>query len=343
MEEYIVTEETINDVKKKINEDIIKYDEKTILKNLGYFADASTSIANLLKDYIDDIWEIDFKEDLPIYSLNERIKFVKDFYKGINTNIDIDSLINNGTIDFMGDNYCEEIDKVRTHKPKVSGYNFYEFDTKFTTIDVENTGYFSDSIVLTHELSHYREKENMVNKSPIGYLLTEALADAEQFIFCDYYKENHKKEVDTFLAYRLKVYYYHSCDCAEFLIPYYFYYNYSDVSKKLYTEQFGEEYKDEFYENIVNFCEINKELKTVQYLMASMLSPYLLKKYKEDKNFIKVLNELHENAAKYESLEEVYKLLGLSTNLYSARNELIFALKDMTEELLNKNVLRKVK
>lgn len=210
----------------------------------------------------------------------ENIEIVKEYYKLHSINFDIDRLVDDGTIDFVyNDNALNLMGRCYVRNNK-------------SLIDTYNNGVLLDSVILVHELSHFRNHSRNVTRD----LLTEALAFGEELQFVDFLKDKgYLEDVYYYKRNIYKIFY----DIAVVVLPVYkmllLYSEFSSLDKESYKMCF---------ENDINYLN---ELKAIEqfaqkqltsfldyswYILAVTLGSYIYFKYK-DKKYYEVINNLH--------------------------------------------------
>ena len=164
-----------NELYNKLNEyygTITKY-PNLYYNNMGLFFRIAIYMKNSFNEEEFDLDEI---RKLDYISILDNIELVKEFYKKYNIKLNIDKLIDNGTINF-----------VENSKGYIGGgYTYNEKNKPMIDILINNN--IVDSIILVHELSHY--KDMLCGKrTQVRDLFTEGLAYLEEKIFLDFLEE----------------------------------------------------------------------------------------------------------------------------------------------------------
>lgn len=323
-----------------LEEDIKK--DTLIIKNISLI----DKLMNILylELFRQDLSTNDMVGKCKIYSIEERINFVKKFYKDHNIDFNVDELINDGTIGFSYDNLYEseypetqyeyEINKLSTYCPNPGGHQGYKNEKNL--IEIYNTGYLFDSVILIHELSHYRDQ--FKNSNDISDLFTETLAFVECNIAA---KELLSKEEYNYYINRQFM-------CSRYLISINhilidftrLYEELGSVSYENYCLLFGKISKEE-YDNLLNDIFINEgkyqTFTCARYVISGLLVPFLLNKYEKDNNFFNVIQELH-NDINNCTIKQILSKMGLSFNSEGdiINNDNIRLLLDNLHIFLNK-------
>ena len=211
----------------------------------------------------------------------ENIEIVKEYYKMNVINFDIDKVINDGTIDFVyNDNTLNLMGRCYVRNNK-------------SLVDTYNNGVLLDSVVLIHELSHFRNQSRNITRD----LLTEAIAFSEELKFIDYLEE--KGYLEETYYYKKNIYniFY---DIATLVLPVYkmllLYSEFSSLDAESYKMCFG---SDTNYINEINALEsfskkqISNFLDYSWYVLAATLGSYIYNKYKLNENYYDIINNLH--------------------------------------------------
>ena len=324
--------------------DIIKSD-KLIIRNIPLIDKLMNILYTELSKY--DLSCEDIVGKSKIYSIEERINSVKDFYKRHNINFNIDEIINDGTIDFIHElpkeyysetQYENEINKFSKYNPDLGGYQ--HFENKKNLIDIYNTGYLFDSVILTHEISHYRDQ--YIDSNEISDLFTEVLAFTECTIMA---KESLTNEEYIYYVKNQFNAYYHFASCERLL------YDFMTLYKKLgyisyenYCLLFGNISQNDYIDKVDTIIKSKYNIYNgARYTIAGLLVPYLLNKYEKDNSFFNTILELHDSINK-DTLNQILSKMGLSfgNNNDIINKENIKILVDNIGEFLNRELVKEV-
>ena len=264
-----------------------------------------------------NIKDMDMVGKCKIYSIEERINFVKEFYKNHNINFDIDELINDGTIGFSYDAYESEypetqyeyeIGKLSRYIPDFGGHQGFENGKNLITI--HNTGYAFDSIILIHEISHYRDQFDYSNE--ISDLFTETLAFVESNIAA---KEILSLEEYKFYIIRQFLNLKYLISINHSLIDFMLIYKeLGSISYDNYYMLFGSIDPDDYTKLLDTIFKTKEEfdvLTCARYVVSYLLVPFLLNKYEKDNNFFNIIQELHNDINNY-TIDQILSKMGLS-------------------------------
>ena len=335
----------------KSNENIIEEAISNILKNDKLIIKNIPKIDLLMNILYTELSKYDFDcqsmiGKSKIYSINERINFVKQFYNRHNINFNVDEIINDGTIGFIHglplEEYSEtqyenETGKFSKYKPDLSGYQRF-INTK-NIIDVYNTGYLFDSVVLAHEISHYRNQ--FYNFNEISDLFTEALAFTECTIMA---KEIlNEEEYNYYIKKQFHVYYYLSSHNRLFFDFITLYQKLGYISYDNYCLLFGNISNNDYIDKLEKI--INDKpydiFNSTRYTISGLLVPYLLNKYEYDNSFLNIIEELHNSINKDEIYQILLKIgLKFEPNNDIINKESINILIDNLNEFLSRELVK---
>lgn len=213
----------------------------------------------------------------------EVFEIVSDFYKKFNIDFDINKIIKDGTLDMIYSGY----------ENFLKGSCFYENGK--ILIDVCSHDLITDSIILVHEISHYRNRDDK-GRLTTSELLTETVAYAEEFVFIDYlYNNGYAYDANSFknLMYNLCVKL-----AKEMKAVYKFgvlYKEMSSITIGNYEYYFGDslEYNEEI-ETIDKYMKSGASpVKDTKYIVAFILATHLYQEYKKNASFINNIEALH--------------------------------------------------
>ena len=279
----------IDEKEKSIEENISKlFDYDFLILKHSFLIDRLVNILYIeLSKYDFDI-EIDLKGKLKTYDINERYKFVKDFYKKHNIDFDIDKIFTDGTIELI--NIDTKKESFQYAEPNLSGS--HRFVDEKSVININNTGYMFDSVTLAHEISHHRNQTIEVNE--INDLFTETLALTEATIMGKEVLTN--DEYQFYLIKKFRAYYMY---CYNNHLHYDFIALYKEkgsINYENYCSLFGKISKKDYYdklENIVKSYEKVDLFGCARYTIAGLFVPYLINKYEENNLFFDTIEKLH--------------------------------------------------
>lgn len=330
-------------------EDNLIYDNIKVLKEIMLFT------YQHLGNYIENNKEETEWNKIKKSTFIEYAPIIDKFYKDLNININLNELVENGTIDL----YPRSLEELIEVKGKcLNGFNDYE--GKYKTVYIYNNGLITDSAILVHELSHYRNQPD-IKRSQVNNLFTEALAFTEELIYLDYINDLGY----TYEANNLK---YKIIETFKYIIGN----NYALTKLHLLYNEIGKISKEDYellfkmydYDNIINtFKEIIKDTKTnindfdkdiledkdimnklridfindLLYTVAAPLSIYMYEEYKKDNNFInsiKLLNDTLMNInTNNKTVIECLNIIGLSNYNEESLNKISKSFKSYIDDL----------
>lgn len=299
-----LTEERIKEIEDLANEFFISKNALThlVANNLFLFYKLTeilyTNLSCFEKEERYEIEPRTFAKMTPL----ENIEIIKDFYKECGIDIDVDRLIEDGTIDFLFSDF-DYISK---------GRNYYG-PKREKLIEACNNGIITDAVVLVHELSHYRNQTSG-GRFIAGDMLTEALAYFDELQFLDYLKRNgYEYESEAFRKYLYHICYKLARDMRAVLRIGLLYSDLGSLSKDSYEFCFGstENYESDLEQ--VDAC-LNQGLypqNGALYVLGYALSTYL---YYENVNNPAIFSEIQKLHSLVEtcSLPFCFQMMGLN-------------------------------
>lgn len=346
---------------KDINHFFIKYyssyykEDNLIYDNMKIFREIILLLYKQLGSYIiNNTRQINWNK-IKKSTFIEYAPIIDNFYKELNININLNELIENGTIDL----YSRAIEELIEAKGKcLNGVNEYEDDHK--AIYIYNNGLITDSITLVHEISHYRNQPD-IKRNQINNLFTEALAFTEELIYLDYISElGYTYESNIFKHRIIETFYYIIVDTYPLVKLHLLYNEIGNISEENYEMLF----KFNDYDQIINtFKEIIKDTKTninnfdkdiiedkeimhklrtdfindLLYTVAAPLSIYMYEEYKKDNNFINNIKQLNDiimnNDKNNKTVVECLNIIGLSNYNDESLNKVSKSFKSYIDDL----------
>lgn len=329
---------------------------KEWFENLSFFGNNS-----FVLDAVENLWKltnyIEFKyrsfRDIPIDSsesyteldLNSCISLAQCFFEEHNIPININKLRENGTL-ILIDNSAKEKDNFS--QGRVDGHCYYD-ENKNKRVSVVLEGNIFDSVILIHEITHYRNQPDE-SRSFANDLLTESLSYAMEFIFFEDLKDS-IYESDRKLYFKLlqKLIYNYN-----YMIYYIYkiillYKKEKDISKEAYDKLFD----DNMYEDTIEIFEdytLKKKsiLRNTWLVIGLPLAIYMLEEYKKDKSFMKSLERFN-FALENESIdnclltigiknkEELINVINNSTISFIDELDKLYSDKDENKKIKNKS------
>lgn len=233
----------------------------------------------------------------------EKIDVVKDFFRSINMNVDIDKYLNDGTLSPSYINFDKE-DKRSYMRGKGKIDNNGNGDVTFP-----NSGLLLDSIIVAHELGH------MANR-PAGNeriaIMSEAVAIYTELQFYDYlFKLGYNDEALFFKDARLKDVNKLSKIYSNSISILLTYIKYGEVSE----ENFKSLFKEKDYFKTLTKINGNEDFYTISmgmnYVFGFVMATFLYGKVNEDFSYTENINTLNKRL-NYSNFSENLSMLGIS-------------------------------
>mgnify|MGYP006999395259 FL=1 len=294
MKQY--TKEDLKEIKMLLNDYVVQNDFDFIYNNLHLIGYTCEAIRKISKPFAKSMNNSDIEyKNFPVYTGKFRLDIVRKYLKEHQIDLDVDDLFNRGIICCNCNTYPDEIAKERIYKPYTGGRCQSYLDEHRVELLVPNTGYISDSAVLVHELSHYREEEYKNYTTASREIFTEALAYTEEFIF---WKDNEKEftEIECFIRNFLCGLTNLAIKMESIIAIIIVFVNTGDIDQEAYKLYFGtdENYEEDLQEllDVINSSSF-KLLENIRYVIALILFPYLYYSCLQDPNFMNKIQELH--------------------------------------------------
>lgn len=217
-------------------------------------------------------------------TLEEAIKNATDFFNDNNININIEELINDGTINFVDSNMSRNQD----------GTSYYDEDAKRKLVELRKREDILMLVVLIHELMHYYNQPNDNNRTFSSEYLTEVISYSCELISIDKYIDTkYKEDVQKII----KNIFYSLLSCANFMyssiLSLCIYKNNNKISKEEIEKYINfERYKQEMSNYIKERHNLSKDLWN---LIGYYLAIYNYVQYKKDSNHLNKIIELNDN------------------------------------------------
>ena len=269
--------------------------------NLDSFYNVCFALNEAFKNYKfkDDV---DTKDFVKMDFFN-KVDLVKDFFKSINMDIDVEKSLQDGTINpsFIEFNYEDMSAYMKKGRTNIDVND--NGDVTFP-----NSGMLLDSIVMVHELGHYT---NRLNHSPQSAIMSEVVAIYTELQFYDYLSNlGYDNETHFFKDFRLKDTKKLAQKCLSSISLLLTYMKYGTLNEENYYKMFpNNNYLDSL--NKINdkhdFYSISMNMNyTVGFLMAT----YLYGKTKEDFSFTENINVFNKHLNEH-SFYENLNMLGV--------------------------------
>ena len=255
-----------------------------------------TKTKELAHKYSEHFNQVEVEERIAqgkVYTIEERLKIAKDFYKTLGIDIDIDKMIQNGQIEMSG-TYYEESFLEAPYSSLDGSYHHSigrQNDNDFSYIEINQTGHLEDASSIVHELAHFLDFEDKEQRRNIDDILTETKAVLFQLLFIDYIKESYPKEAKDMLKIRLIYLYKQAKQLSKYYPLLYLQSRYGEVNSLASTYNNKNEKE---YEKLINTCQdvYNSGLtKNFGYVLALYIAPLLRKELLKDKSRVKEVLE----------------------------------------------------
>ena len=280
------------DINDYLNNFLNKYHKTNYLKiqNLGPFYELSKFVheQTKLKNETERInW---YKVNRSSFLQN--IKLINNFFKSINVEFNIEDIIKDGTINIQTNDLDEILESKRYRLGQ--GNNHYLGNHK--SININNNGLISDSVVWVHEISHYRNQSDE-RRGQTNDLLTEALASTYELIYIDYLEElGYAYEAYHARAFLLDFFHYISDQASILTKMFLLYEELGDTSKESYKYFYkkADDY-DEVKGKFINMMKNDPMIifKSIDYTVAAAYSIYMYNYYSKNRNFINNIEKLN--------------------------------------------------
>lgn len=296
-------------IEEKIKFFINKYIDSVYLSNIDVVYNLSMFIDGFLnKKYYLSQEEFD---NLPKYSEKEIIDMVKSYYRDMGMNYDIDSLYNNGVINFNGSS---------------DSLIYGECNKSNNKTNLRYTGTIIDSILLTHELGHYKNEQSSL-KSEEKLFVSEVLPMAEEFIMCDNLVE-HDEEKILWYKNRINSLYSKVKRINSILGMIILYLDNGNISRESYIKEFESDNYDKdfnFLKKYLSKYELENIFMDMIYLMGYVVGINVMYKVRNDGEIFNVVKDAQVNINNLD-VYEFLTLFGIDMD-------------DMNYAFLSKNVL----
>ena len=233
-------------------------------------------------------------------SNRETIKLVQSYFKKHNININVSKMIKNKDLILAKEE--KKSSKALYGTRITDGNNWFDKDEQKvkSKVYIDNTLY--DSIIMVHELTHYRNHPIDSNRNLINDILTESLSYANELIFASDFKNKDDKEF--FKNYYTK---------TLFLTAYDLYYIYKIIKvykskDSLEKEKYLEYYKKDDYDKALNdfkkFADSKQSIFERSYhLLGRCLGIYMFVEYKKNNLFFEKIEKLNNSISDLDIIE----------------------------------------
>ena len=328
-------EDKVKELNKLLNDYIVKneLEYNNIFQNIWLFYNMTNALNDLLKDFSDISDVKNAVQNSKRFDFFEKIALVKDFYSQYNINLDLDTLIIDGTIEFIESDIDENPFYYNGRNSKINGHK---------SVKVSNNGTIADVPIFVHELGHFR---NQLDKTTtMRELFTEPLARTDELLFLDYLKNfGYEEEVRKLTIYIFQYSAYNARYAKPVLKMFLLFDELGDISidsyKMLYEDTTNYEQELKVFEGQIKREEFYLD-EYVRYVFDTYISSYLFLKYRENNMFLENINKLHE-MVKTNNMFEILKSIGLTNLGKEDQDILLNAVKEMINSITKEeNVTR---
>ncbi len=311
-----------------------------------------TKTKELAHKYSEHFNQVEVEERIAqgkVYTIEERLKIAKDFYKTLGIDIDIDKMIQNGQIEMSGV-YYEESFLEAPYSSLGGSYHRSigrQNDSDFSYIEINQTGHLADASSIVHELAHFLDFEDKEQRRNIDDILAETKAVLFQLLFIDYIKEAYPEEAKDMLKIRLIYLYKEAEQLSKYYPLLYLQSRYGEVNSLASTYNNKNEKE---YEELINTCQdvYNSGLtKYFGYVLALYMAPLLKKELLKDKSRIKeVLERPNTKNIYFDTFAKIRTFDKEIRDIYDNKNRVIIdengyrlmdeALEELIEEVITK-------
>lgn len=291
----------------KINEAIIENElnDLVLFEKLDFFILTTKMLNDFSNNFINyNLYEYEFTK----MNLNSQVELVKEFYEYYNINIDIDSLIANGCINFK---FTDEIE--------LKGNNSYVGKDEFKVINCTYSGHLVDSIILVHELSHYRNQTDN-GRTITNEFFTEGLSIYDELLYMEFLKTKGYL-IDSNLSFDMMMYTcnYISENNLAILKILNLYRKFSNVDKENYNLLYNDcnyEESIELMRSDIDYIDLYQQL---YYCFGWFIGFYLHSKFDKKLDYT-YINSLHEKISEMSFGEFLKEIEFVST--YDCMNKI---------------------
>lgn len=328
-------EDKVKELNQLINDYIVKneLEYNNIFQNIWLFYNMTNALNDLLKDFSDISDVKNAVQHSKRFDFFEKIALIKDFYSQYNINLDLDTLISDGTIEFIESDIDENPFYYNGRNSKIKGHK---------SVKVSNNGTIADVPIFVHELGHFR---NQLDKTTsMRELFTEPLARTDELLFLDYLKNfGYEEEVRKLTIYIFQYSAYNARYAKPVLKMFLLFDELGDISidsyKMLYEDTTNYEQELKVFEGQIKREEFYLD-EYVRYVFDTYISSYLYLKYRENNKFLENINKLHE-MVKTNNMFEILKSIGLTNLGKEDQDILLNAVKEMINSITKEeNVTR---
>lgn len=321
--------------KERINQYKVWFDNLSFFGNNSFVFDEIENLWNLI-NYISNKYEkfcyvhIDKKTSYTKLDEKECIKLAQNFFDNHHINLNINELIQNGTI-ILKKKDSEKTDDF--YYSTLDGSSYYDENNNRKLVVVME-GTIFDCAILIHEIMHYRNQPNG-KRNFVNDLITESLSYVMELIFFEDLLDS-VYNTDRSLHFRL-------FEKLMYIYAYRIYYIYKiillykredDISKEKYDKIFIDGKYEQALEKFEEYVSKKRSvLRDTWMIIGLPLAIYMLDEYKKNKNFFELIEQMNIDINE-KSIEECLSIININS-----REELINKIKNSTNsfiELLDK-------
>lgn len=243
----------------------------------------------------------------------EKIELAKEIFKESGIDVDIESLIQDGTIDFNSFDYYNGQPSEKYKQEKLfDGHAGRKNGVDF--IESENNGLITDLPTFVHEVMHYTNHPKKEGEFSLERdIFTEGLSIFMEFISCDKLEELGFSDEAKFVRNERYIVDYHSAvRCERLLKMFYVLREKYNIEKESYEECFKDNNYEKSLEQLVNVQDKLDKLEVwFSYAFGSVIATHMYVEYKKDKEFMKKVIELNSKLNEVE-FGEALDIIGLT-------------------------------
>lgn len=272
-----------------------------ISNNIKEFCLVSNIVEENLREY-EKVEEVEY--DVNTFgkmNFFDKIDIIKNFFKSINMNVDVEKCINDGTldpfyIDFKGDN----IDKY------MKGHGIQD-ENGNVDVMIPNSGLALDMVIMMHELTHYIHKLPIDCRKETG-MMSEAIALYTELQSYDYLNNlGYANEARFFKVYRMKKVH----EYASLIYIVLTYVNFGSITKENFNKLFVDKDYYKTLDSVKSKEDFYKIESNMNYVFGLLLATYMYEMVKNDFSFTENINILNKRII-YSSFNDILQMIGIT-------------------------------
>lgn len=288
-----MSEISVEEIEKMLNDYFTQNEDNFFVRNLGWVYKIMCEFFKIMPKRCNQEYMKTLESRIPIYSNLEIFEFVREYLNKYNIKLDFNRMLRTNKIVLEGNGILESNKRIkeitlRGHCPNKQ-------------VIVSNNASYLDSVVLVHELSHFRtilDKNSKINFDNQSWY-DEILAISEEFIMADSSLTSEKQYV--FLN-RLNSVYNRFNSLQVYLKLALVYKKYGNISKENYIKfwendrydidikKFREFYQYEGSNKNTFFRKINENAK---YSTATIIALHLMYKVRQNIEYMSKIERMH--------------------------------------------------